>query len=119
MIDQATEYFGNRLYTEAWDTATTTEKEKALAHAERMIRALEYGTNPPARMMRQAIFEQALFLLETTASDRERIRAQQTGVRFRWVGDAREDYTGAPMLVAPEAMTVLSKYIQRRHGRLK
>lgn len=117
-IAEATEYFEERLYVDAWDDATTVNKTKALAQAARDIGNLTI-TGTPGLKLKYAICEQALYLLEQTASDRERVRAQQGGVNFRWVGDAREDYKGKIQRISPDALQHLKGYVQRIMGGIR
>ena len=117
-ISQATEYFLERLYADAWDAADAATKTKALAQAERDIRGLNISGIPGIKL-RYAICEQALYLLERTPSDRERMRVQQAGVNFRWVGDAREDYNGKIQRISPDALQHLQGYVHRRTGGIR
>lgn len=121
-VEFANEYFTGHLYADAWFRADGSRRQAALIHAERDIKMLNYprhGGGPPLVELRAAICEQALFLLERTSGDRERIRAQEIGVSFRWVGDAREDYKGKIEPVAPEAMRILRRYIRIKTGQIR
>lgn len=120
-LQQATEYFSTRLNTDAWDAADTFTKTKALAQAERDISTVQMAKHPPATIHLAAVCEQALFLLDRTSADMERIKVQQTGVKYRWVGDAREDYTGAYSHICSEAMQFIGPYIQtqRKFGGIR
>ena len=120
-IQQATEYFTTRLNTGAWDATDNLTKTKALAQAERDIATVQMAKNPPVDVLLAAVCEQALFLLNKTAADIERTRIQQTGVKFRWVGDAREDYTGAYAHICSEALQFIGPYIQlqRKFGGIR
>ena len=120
-IWQANTYFDTRLHAEAWDSASNADKQKALTQAERDIATVQMVKTPPFAIRLAAVCEQALFLLSRTTADLERMRVQQTGVKFRWVGDAREDYTGAYAHVCSEAMQFIGPYIQtqRKFGGIR
>lgn len=120
-LQQATEYFAKRLNTSAWDDASRTDKQKALAQAGREIATVQMSKKPPTSILTAAVCEQALFLLSKTPDDLERIRVQQTGVKFRWVGDAREDYSGVYSYICSEAMQVIGPYVQyqRKFGGIR
>jgi hypothetical protein len=66
-------YFGNRLYTSRWDSASATDKEKSLKQASSLLEAV-YEFNPGTFFMTEgeedckdglkcAVCEQALYLL--------------------------------------------------------
>lgn len=119
-LNEANQFFAERLNTEPWDAVANTTKQKALAHAESQIKALVNSSRDiPSGNLKKAICVQALYLLEFTSSDRERIHAQRTGVKFRWVGDAREDYTGKVQQICPEALEFLKGYVQRKMGGIR
>lgn len=120
-LSEANQYFGAHMHAEAWDKASSAGKNKALAHAERHILNLSLAGTPPTQIYKAAVFEQALFLLETTEADRERRRARAAGINFRWVGNAREDYRGQETYTAPEAELLLQNYIvhHRRLGGIR
>lgn len=142
-------YFAGRLYTEAWDSATDTTKEKALRQATREIdrqpfigrkadasQALEfprcYITDPRApgyntehtfqiltgeyceadvpQAVKDAVCEQALYLL--TRGDDHRGRLQAQGVRQASIGGVSETYdrSGLPRL-CPEARALLLPHL--------
>jgi|GEM_PF-5816973 len=120
-IDQADEYFDSHLFADAWELADGDKCRAAIAHAERDIKTLNYPQGvdgPSAADLRAAICEQALYLLDQAQGGRERIRAQETGVISRSVGDAREHYTGKPGHIAPEAMRILGRYFRVKTGRI-
>ena len=117
-IAEATAYFEERLYADAWDAANTAKRTAALAQASRDIGSLNIAGTPGLKL-RYAICEQALYLLEQTPSDRERMRVQQAGVNFRWVGDAREDYNGKSQRISPDALQHLQGYVHRRTGGIR
>ncbi len=121
-IAEAQNYFNERLNTEAWDLATSENKTKALAQAERDINNVNL-TAIPGDVLIHAICEQAIFLLSLTPADMERRRAIAIGVKFRNVKDAREDYYSRSniSLLATEAEALLTPYIRihRRMGHIR
>lgn len=120
-IQQANEYFDARLHADVWDQASSADKQKALAQAGRDIGTVQMAKSPPSAVLIAAICEQVLFLLGKTTADLERTRIQQTGVKFRGVGDAREDYTGAYAHICSEAIQFIGPYIQaqRKFGGIR
>lgn len=115
---KAVEYFAGRLHTEAWDQATEDARQRALLHAGRVISALPLRMPVPQDIIIPAICEQALYLLELSTADLERVRAQRMGVSSRTVGDAHESYTGYRGLLSLEVKGLLGAYFQRRAGRI-
>ena len=119
-LQEADQFFSERLFTDAWEDANNVTRQKALSHAESQIKALTFHARGiPSGNLKKAICAQALYLLQSSPSDRERIRAQRTGVKFRWVGDAREDYTGVTQQICPEALEFLKGYVHRKMGGIR
>jgi hypothetical protein len=125
-LEQANAYFAERLHSAAWEQATDTERLRALATAGRQVGALDLAVGvdaPPIRVLREAICEQALWLLEHSGADRERARAIAGGVTSRRVGDAGESYSerkaGQHGTLAPEASAILGPYLRRRSGGIR
>ncbi len=120
-LQEANQFFLDRLYTESWDAANDTTKQKALGHAETQIKALVFNSSQtiPGGKLKDAICVQALYLLDRTSSDRERHRAQRSGVKFRWVGNAREDYAGRVQEISPDALEFLKGFVQRKMGGIR
>lgn len=118
-LEWANAYFAGRIFSDAWDNASTVNKTKALATAETQIKTLSLNS-PPAGVYREAICLQALHLLELSDSDRERSRAVTQGVTSRRVGDAGETYNKSHCsLIDPEALAVLKRYFRRRSGGIR
>ncbi len=115
-VMQAQAYFSTRLHTNSWDNAFATEKEKALAQAERDISNLPLN-NVPAIRRSHAIYEQALFLLSLTPADLKRYKAHALGVSYRQIDRERENYEGTLQFIAPQAQAMLQGYMTR-HRRM-
>lgn len=113
----ANQYFSQRLNSQAWDSASQIDREKALATAERQLNTLRLRPDVDTKLKDYAIYEQALFLLEMTPYDRERQRAQALGIIGGSVGDANE-YSSAEIVrrkmvgitISPEALSLLGEY---------
>ncbi len=115
-IAQAQAYFDNRLHTDKWDSASTDNKQKALAQAERDLGNLPLA-NIPAVKRNAAICEQALYLLSLTEADLQRYKAHSLGVSYRQIDRERENYEGTLQFIAPQAQAMLQGYMTR-HRRM-
>jgi hypothetical protein len=127
-VEDAGEYFANRLHAEAWAQASMADKRRALTTAEAQVTALlaSADNRPPSEHWRMAVCEQALWLLELTAGDLERACAMVQGVTSRRAGDAAETYNeqkatrhSGGLTFAPMVLAVLSRYVSRRTGALR
>lgn len=99
----ATTYMLTRLNTAAWDNASQTDREKALAMAERTLADYQYRVE--AERYNNALCEQALWLLQGDV----RAELQQAGVTYAMIGgrttemySSRRDPT-----IAPQAWALL------------
>lgn len=118
MLDQAEQYFSTRIHSEAWESASAETKAKALATAERQINTLKLRRDVDMVAKQNAIYEQALFLLQLTPYDIERQKAQALGVIGGSIGNANE-YSSAEIVrskmqgltIAPEAQVLLAEYV--------
>lgn len=125
-VDLATanSYFASRLYSDAWDGATDANKTKALATAERQVRAIPLRADVPGAALTAAVCEQALWLLSSSAADRALEAKLARGLTGRTVGSASESYSGASggraVSIAPEAMAAIAEWVMRgRVGELR
>lgn len=115
MLEEANEYFSNRLWVEEWENANDTLKEKALNHAETQLNLLGVFSNLNLSEDKQniSIFEQALFLMELSEEDRERMRLQAENVESIDIqGGVREDYKleeGSNIILAPMVRDLLKE----------
>lgn len=125
---QANAYFDTRLHAEAWDSASASDRNKAIATADREISALlRYHANAsaPVPIYNEAVCEQALWLLRNTEGDLKLIRAIAQGVTSRRVGDAGETYNEQKALktggmdISPQAMLLLQPFLLRRTGGIR
>jgi hypothetical protein len=109
-VTEADAYFATEvLYTEEWDNADLTIKEKALTEAERRLYrhfAKWYDLTDPEKMMpAEAIFEQALWMLRL-----ESARTAETGVTQVGVSGLSITYKSkGPDYIAPEARRVINE----------
>lgn len=151
--EEATAYFDGRLWTEAWDAADTTTKDKALVMATRHLNSLMFQGVPAAAdqphafprsytagpvmnagtrfhptsyfteegvplAIQHATCEQALFLLNQTAYERDRTRHMAAGVSSIGIGGASEQFTANGMaqarhgdVTSPDAMRLMKAYL--------
>lgn len=121
-LEQAQEYFDAHLHAEAWGSSTSNQ-ERALKQAEREITRLPLS-RPHSSALRDAICEQALWLLEQTSEDMGRRKAIEGGVTSRSIGDTSESYRESSIRrdaheIAPKAMAILKPYKMRRTGGLR
>ena len=126
-IEFANEYFGGKLYSEKWDEANETTREKALKEACRKIDRLAFtgckesaeqplqfprvpGGIPEA--VKAAQCEEALALLEYGNS--ARAKAQEQGVVSLRIGELSEEYdrkAKAGKLHSSEGYELLKPYL--------
>lgn len=108
-LAEANEYMSGKLYTEKWDEANETTREKALKQACRKIDRMAFTgrketENQPLQFPRvpggipeavkAAQCEEALSLLENGNS--ARAKAQEQGVVSLRIGDLSEEYDRKP-----------------------
>ena len=111
-ITEANAYFATRINSDTWDTATDANKTKALATAERQLES--FKSRVDSTRFYYAIYEQALFLLQLTAYDLDRQKAQALGIVGGSVGSANE-YSSAEIVgrkmggitICPDALSHL------------
>lgn len=120
-VNEAQQVFNNHLFSESWDSASSTTKEKAVAHASRDIGALNYNPNTPRNLLIAAVCEQVLLLLNMTGADRERVKVMATGVKQRGVEGAFEWYWDdkPAKIISPDALALLDGYIHRKFGHIR
>ena len=126
-IEYAEEYFSGKIYTEEWDEADATTKEKALKEATRQIdrqplrgrksdreQTLAFPRYPDTELpeaVKEACCEEALALLERGNSQRRKL--QQEGVQSFSLGNMSESYAaGAGKgLLSQEAKELLRPWL--------
>jgi hypothetical protein len=108
-VDQAEEYFGtNVLFTDEWDSADYTKKEKALTNAENQLYRYYSAYNATDKPVpNEAVFEQALWLLRLDDS----IRKAEQGVRQISVSGVTIAIDRAPDYIAPEVRKILGRRV--------
>lgn len=79
-------YFSQRLNSQAWDSASQIDREKALATAERQLEP--YRDRVDATRFSYAMYEQAIWLL----TGDKRAELQQAGVIHANIGSLTEIY---------------------------
>lgn len=93
MLAEANEYFDKRLWTDEWDNSNDTVKEKALNHAETLLKNLDILESFEDDNQNIAIFEQALYMLNLDEEDRTRLNLQAQNVSSIDIsGGVSEDY---------------------------
>lgn len=115
---EADTYFTKRLNSKAWRDAGEADQGAALAQAEREINTLTFTQDPDGQSKDNAIYEQALFLLQMSSYDHERQRMQALGIIGGSVGKANE-YSSAEIIrqkmsgvfICPSALSFLNNYI--------
>ena len=122
-IATADAYFETRLHSEAWEQASTSDKAKALATAEREIGTLQLHELTPGAVRNEAICEQAVWLLAATDYQRKLESDLARGLVSRSVGSASEQYTpraAGRIPLAPLALALLDGWMQQyRMGDLR
>lgn len=126
-VAEASCYFATRLYSDAWDQASSATRAKALATAERHISTLRLREDVDLRVKAEAIYEQALWLLSATAYQRTREVEMARGIVGGSIGDASEQSSEAivrrlmsGVQICPEALSLLNDYILRyRTGEIR
>ena len=126
-LEEANEYFSNRLHVDAWAEASDADKEKAFAMATKAIdrqRLNGRKTNPSQPLafprypdteipqhVKEACCEEALAILERGNSQRKKL--QQEGVQSFTLGNMSETYVaGAGKgLLSQEAKELLRPWL--------
>ena len=126
-LNEANEYFSNRLHAEAWANATESDKRKALVMATKAIdrqplrgrksdgeQTLAFPRYPDTEIpkeVQEACCEEALSLLERGNSQRRKL--QQEGIQSFTLGNMSETYTaGAGRdLLSQEAKELLRPWL--------
>lgn len=108
-VSDAEAYFAaNVLWTDEWDAATSTQKEKALTNAENQLYRYYTGYNPTDKPVpNEAVFEQALWLLRLDDS----IRKAEQGVRSVNVSGVSVSLDRAADYIAPEVRKILGRRV--------
>ena len=112
---EAFEYFNNeRLFSDKWLQATTQVQTQSLKMSENQIKMLNLNTDIDLDNevdFKKAIFEQALYLVETQNSNRSKLIEQ--GVTSFSVEGLSESYDNSKVnkKVCSEAMHYLKKYM--------
>lgn len=108
-VDLAEEYFGtNVLFTDEWDSAEYSKKDKALNNAENQLYRYYSSydiTDTTKQIPATAIYEQALWLLRLDES----IRKAEQGVRQISVSGVTIAIDRAPDYIAPEVRKILGR----------
>lgn len=114
-LTEAYEYFNNeRLFSDKWLQATTQVQTQSLKMSENQIKMLNLDTSIDLDNevdFKKAIFEQALYLVETQNSNRSKLIEQ--GVTSFSVEGLSESYDNSKSnkKVCNEAMQYLKKYM--------
>lgn len=114
-LTEAYEYFNNeRLFSDKWLQVTTQVQNQSLKMAENQIKMLNLDTEidlDNETNFKKAIYEQALYLVETQNSNRSKLIEQ--GVTSFSVEGLSESYDNskANKKVCNEAMQYLKKYM--------
>lgn len=126
-LEEANEYFSNRLHVDAWSSASDADKEKALAMATRMIdrqllkgrktdpaQPLAFPRHPDTEIpqaVKEACCEEALAILESGNSQRRKL--QQEGVQSFTLGNMSETYVAGSGrgLLSQEAKELLRPWL--------
>lgn len=126
-LEDANEYFSNRLHADAWAEASDADKEKALAMATKAIdrqplsgrktvssQPLAFPRHPDTEVpevVKEACCEEALAILESGNSQRRKL--QQEGVQSFTLGNMSETYAaGAGKgLLSQEAKELLQPWL--------
>ncbi len=107
-VEQADQYFATHLEAETWQAATPEQKAGALATAEAEIRSLPLGPNADPEKVQKAIYEQAVFRLQT---DRKRENLQAQGVNSAGIAYGPQETYGTlvyGIALAPRAKAFLT-----------
>lgn len=110
-VGSAEEYFGvNVLFTDEWDNASYTLKDKALTNAENQLYRFYTSydiTDTTKQIDKKAIYEQALWLLRLDDS----IRKAEQGIRQISVSGVTIAIDRAPDYIAPEVRRIMGRRV--------
>ena len=137
-VEYADQYLSGLMWAEAWASAPSADKERALATATLRIDALEApgggfrgrkaetvqllefpreGQNEPPEAIKRACCHEALALVELTADKaaKRRMNDRRQGVTEVSIGDVSESYASTtnapePVLYSDLALSLLSPY---------
>ena len=116
MIQEAYNYFYNeRLFSDTWINATDKQQNQALNMATNQIKRLVKDINLDNEDVKKAVFEQALYLLETQNSDRAKLIEQ--GVTSFSVEGLSESYdtskvkSNSKSKICSEALAYLKQFL--------
>lgn len=116
MIQEAYNYFYNeRLFSDTWINATDKQQNQALNMATNQIKRLVKDIDLDNEDVKKAVFEQALYLLETQNSDRAKLIEQ--GVTSFSVEGLSESYdtskvkSNAKNKICSESMAYLKQFL--------
>lgn len=113
-IDEAYQYLNNeRLFADAWLMSDNSKQEQSLKMATNQIMSLKfnsYSDDNRENNIKKAICEQALYLLETLNTQRNKM--QQQGVSSFSVEGLSESYDlKAKKVICVEAKNLISIYL--------
>ena len=112
-VSEAYDYFNNeRLFAEAWLISENKKQEQSLKMAENQIMALKFNCYEENKevVLKKAICEQALYLIETLNTQRGKLINQ--GVASFSVEGLTESYdVKARQNICAEARSMLSVYM--------
>lgn len=139
-LADAETYFAGRLHSDAWDSASELDKEKALKTATKRIDMLSFRGRPVdteqalafpryilgdsgylftvdiTQKLEDATCEEAIALLEQTDFDLKREKMKEAGVTSVSAGDSSESYSERDKgfrLLSPYAQKLISPYLQK------
>ena len=114
-LEEAYDYFGyERIFSEEWLMASTDAQERSLKMATNQINRLKFSTYSDAnkeKYFKNAICEQAIYLIQTQNTQRSRLIEQ--GVTSFSVEGLSESYdvSKASKKICSEAMEYLKPYL--------
>ena len=114
-LEEAYDYFGyERIFSEEWLIASSENQERSLKMATNQINRLKFSTYSDANIekyFKNAICEQAIYLLQTQNTQRSRLMEQ--GVTSFSVEGLSESYdvSKASKKICSEAMEYLKPYL--------
>lgn len=114
-LEEAYNYFGyERIFSEEWLIASSENQERSLKMATNQINRLKFSTYSDAnkeKYFKNAICEQAIYLLQTQNTQRTRLMEQ--GVTSFSVEGLSESYdvSKASKKICSEAMEYLKPYL--------
>ena len=114
-LEEAYDYFGyERIFSEEWLVASIDEQERTLKMATNQINRLKFSTYSDSnkeKYFKNAICEQAIYLIQTQNTQRSRLMEQ--GVTSFSVEGLSESYdvSKASKKICSEAMEYLKPYL--------